>query len=98
MYNSNSEKVYLKNGKVVSLIKTSIAMVLGNNLQPLKYITETKPNPGKIYGNSGMVHFAEVNWKHTGRVARMKLVPRHCLRYLQPNLIMGERGLVSGFI
>ena len=72
-------------------------MVLGNNLKPLKYIIESKPNPERIYGNSGMVHFAEVNWKHIGRVARMKLVPRHCLRYLQTNLIMGKRGLVSGF-
>ena len=30
-------------------------------LQDLTYIIETKLIPGKIYGSSGMVHFAEIN-------------------------------------
>ena len=36
--------------------------------------------------------------QHIGRVATPKLVPRHCLRYLQTTLIMGEGGLVSEFM
>ena len=47
--------------------------------------------PGKISGNSGMVHFAEINQapptysvlQYIGRVASPKLVPRNCLRYLR---------------
>ena len=31
------------------------------DLQYLTQIIETKSIPGKIYGNSGMVHFAEIN-------------------------------------
>ena len=77
-------------------------------LQYLIQIMETKSNPGKIYGNSGMIHFAEINQAHPpysmlediGRVATPKLVAS-CLRYLQTALIMGggERGgLVSEFM
>ena len=51
----------------------------------------------KIYENSGMVHFAEINQpppsysmlQYIGRVATPKLVSRNCLRYLQTTLIMG---------
>ena len=51
---------------------------------------DTNSIPGKIYGNSGMVHFAETNsmLQHIGRVETPKLVPRTCLRYLQTTLIM----------
>ena len=53
-----------------------------------------------------MVHFEETNQtpscylilQHTGRVATPKLVPRHCLRYLQTTLIMGGGRLVSEFM
>ena len=63
-----------------------------------RYPIETKSIPGKIYGNSGMVHFAEINQapsllsmlQHIRRVATPKLVPSTCLRYLQTTLIMGE--------
>ena len=59
-----------------------------------------------MYGNSGMVHFAEINQtpspysmlQHIIRVATPKLVPRNYLRYLQTTLIMGRRGLVSEFM
>ena len=62
--------------------------------------------PGKIYGNSGMVHFTEINQdpspysmlQYIGRVATPKLLPRNCLRYLQTTLIMGGGGLVSEFM
>ena len=74
--------------------------------QYLTWIIEFKSIPGKIYGNSGMVHFAEINQapspypmlQHIGRVSTPKIVPRHCLRYLQTTLIMGGRGLVSEFM
>ena len=60
----------------------------------------------KIYENSGMVHFAEINQpppsysmlQYIGRVATPKLVSRNCLRYLQTTLIMGGGGLVSEFM
>ena len=63
-------------------------------------------NSGKIYGNSGMVHFAEINQvpspysmlKHIGRVATPKFVPRNFLRYLQTELIMGGGGLTIFFL
>ena len=50
-----------------------------------------KQIPGKIYGNSGMVHFEEIKrvlspyslLQHIERVATPKLVPINCLRYLQ---------------
>ena len=56
-------------------------------------------------GISEMVQFAEVNHvfspylmlQDIGRVAR-KLVPRHCLRYLQTTLITGGGELVSEFL
>ena len=59
-----------------------------------------------MYGNFGMVHFAEINQapspysmlQDIGRVATPKLVPRNCLRYLQTTLIMGRGGLVSEFM
>ena len=62
---------------------------------------ETKSIPGKIYENSGMVHFAEINQapppysilQYIDRVATPKLVSRNCLRYLQTTLIMGGGGL-----
>ena len=52
-----------------------------------------------MYGNSGMVHFAEINQvpslysmlQDIRRVATPKLVPRNCIRYLQITLIMGGR-------
>ena len=67
---------------------------------------ETKSIPGKIYENSGMVHFAEINQapppysilQYIDRVATPKLVSRNCLRYLQTTLIMGGGGLVSEFM
>ena len=54
-------------------------------------IIETKSIPEKIYGNSGMVFFAEINQapspdsllQDIRRVATPKLVPRNCFRYLQ---------------
>ena len=63
-----------------------------------KLLRPTKSIPGKMYGNSGMVNFAEINQapppysmlQDIGRVATLKLVPRDCLRYLQTTLIMGE--------
>ena len=63
-------------------------------------------NSGKIYGNSGMVHFAEINQvpspysmlQHIGRVATPKIVPRNFVRYLQTELIMGGGGLVLEFM
>ena len=66
----------------------------------------TKSIPGKIYGNSWMFHFAEINQilssysmlQDIGRIATLKLVPRHCLRYLQTTLIVGGGGLVSEFM
>ena len=57
-----------------------------HHLQYLTQIIETKSIPGKIYGNSGMVHFAEINQasksmlQHIIRVATPKVVPRHCHR------------------
>ena len=76
------------------------------DLQYLTQIIETKSIPGKIYENSGMVHFAEINQapppysmlQYIGRVATPKLVSRNCLRYLQTTLIMGGGGLVSEFM
>ena len=52
--------------------------------------------PGKIYENSGMVRFADINQapspysmlQDIERVATPKLVPRNCLSYLQTTLIM----------
>ena len=75
-------------------------------LQYLAEIVETKSIPGKIYGNSGMIHFAEINQvsspysmlQHIGRVTTPKLVSGHCLRYLQTTLIMGGGGMVSEFM
>ena len=63
-------------------------------------------NSGKIYGNSGMVHFAEINQvpspysmlQHIGRVVTPKIVPRNFARYLQTELIMGGGGLVLEFM
>ena len=74
--------------------------------QYLTKIIETKSSPGKIYGNSGMVHFAGINQdppsdsmlQHIGRVATRKLASRNCLRYLQTTLIMGGGELVSEFM
>ena len=62
--------------------------------------------PGKIYENSGMDHFAEINQapppysilQYIGRVAIPKLVSRNCLRYLQTTLMMGGGELVSEFM
>ena len=53
-----------------------------------------------------MVHFAEISQAlspysmlhYIGRVATPKLVPRHCLRYLQTTLIIGGRGLATEFM
>ena len=67
---------------------------------------ETKSIPGKIYGNSGMVHFADINQSPSpysmlqdfDRVATPKLVSRNCRRYLQTTLIMGGGELVSEFM
>ena len=52
--------------------------------------------PGKILGNSGLGHFAEISHapptysilQHIGRVATPKLAPRNCLRYLQTTLYL----------
>ena len=74
--------------------------------QYLTQIIETKSIPGKNSGNSGMVHFAEINQapplysilQYIGRVATPKPVPSNCFRYLQTILIMGGRGLVSEFM
>ena len=74
--------------------------------QYLICIIETKSIPEKIYGNSRMVYFAEINLvpssylmlQHIGRVATRKLVPRNFLRYLHTILIMGGEGLVSEFM
>ena len=60
----------------------------------------------KISGNSGMVHFGEINQaplpysmlQYSGRVATPKPAPRNCLRYLQTTLILGGGGLVSEFM
>ena len=76
------------------------------NPQYLTGIVETKAIPGKIYENSGIVHFAEIDQapspysmlQHIGRVATLKLVPGHRLRYLQTALIMEGGGLVSEFL
>ena len=62
-------------------------------------------NSGKIYGNSGMVHFAEINQvpspysmlQEIGKVATPKLVPGNCLRYFQTTLIMGEKDWSQNF-
>ena len=59
-----------------------------------------------MYGNSGMFAFAEINQapfpcsvlQHVRRVEPPKLLPEHCLRYLQTSLIMEERSLVSEFM
>ena len=61
---------------------------------------DTNSIPGKIYGNSGMVHFAGTNsmLQHIGRAETPKLAPRTCLRYLQTTLTMRERGLVPEFM
>ena len=74
-------------------------------LQYLTQMIETKSIPGKIYRNSGIVHFTEINHatppysmlQDIGREAASKLVTRNCLlKYLQTTLIMGgEGGLVS---
>ena len=61
---------------------------------------------GKTYGNSGMVHFAEINQvpppysmlQDIGRIATPKLDSRNCLRYLQTTFIMGGGRLVSEFM
>ena len=63
-------------------------------------------NSWKNYENSGMIRFAEINQdsssysvlQHIRRVATLKLVSRHCLRYLQIRLIMGGGGVVSEFM
>ena len=69
------------------------------DLQYLTQITETKSIPGKISGNSRIVHFAEIYQAvpppysmlhHIVRVATVKLASRNCLRYLQTTLIMRE--------
>ena len=65
--------------------------------------TYIKSIPGKIYGNSGMVHFADINQapppysmlQDIGRVATPKLVPRNCLRYLQTILFANNN--VAGY-
>ena len=61
-------------------------------------IIDTNSIPGKLSGNFGMVHFAEINQapppysmlQYIDRVATPKLVPRNCLKYLQTTLKMGE--------
>ena len=66
----------------------------------------TKSIPGKLYGNSGMVYFAETNQapslysmlQDIGRVATPKLVPRNGLRCLETTLIMAGGGLASEFM
>ena len=57
----------------------------------LTWIIETKSIPEKIYGNSEMFHFAEINQapssysvqQYIGRVLTPKLVPKDCVRYLE---------------
>ena len=64
---------------------------LRNLLKFCDNISHDQLIPGKISGNSGMVHFAEINQapptysvlQYIGRVASPKLVPRNCLRYLR---------------
>ena len=66
---------------------------------------ETKPIPGRIYGNSGIVHIAKINQgpspysmlQDIRRVATLKLVPRICSE-LATNIDSGRRGLVSEFM
>ena len=66
----------------------------------------TKSISGKIYENSGMVHFAEKNQapspysmlQYVSRVVAPKLVSKNCLGYLQTTSIMGVGGLVSEFM
>ena len=65
-----------------------------------KLLSQFKVMLGNLSGNSGMVHFAEINQapspysmlQHIGKVATPKLAPRNCLRYLQTTLIMGGVG------
>ena len=69
---------------------------------------KTKSIPEKIYKNSGMVHFTEINQKpdlspHSmlqdiGREAMPKFVTRNCLKYLQTTFDNWGRGLVSEFM
>ena len=69
-------------------------LTIYKELQYLTYIIKTK----SISGNSGMVHFAEINQRpspysmlqHIDRVAIPKLVPRNCPRYLLANNIDNE--------
>ena len=57
--------------------------------------------PGKIYGNSGMVHFTEINQdpspysmlQYIGRVATPKLLPRKLSQILANNIDNGGRGI-----
>ena len=75
-------------------------------LQYLTKIIETKSIPGKFYGNSVIVHFAEINHappansmlQNIEEVATPKLAPRNCLRYLQISLIFRGRRLGSEFM
>ena len=99
-------------GKVSKSLRAYIYLFLPPIVQEssriLQYfnIIDIKSVPGKIYGNSGMTHFAKTNQvpspysmlQDIRRVAIPKLVPRHCLRYLQTTLIMGGGGLVSEFM
>ena len=74
---------------------------INKELQYLTQIIETKSIPWKIYRNSEIAHFTEINQalspysvlQHIDRVAAPKFVPRNCLRYLQTPLIMGGRGI-----
>ena len=56
-------------------------------LQYLTQFIETKSIPGKVYENSGLVHFT---FQDIGRVSAPNLVPRHCLRYLETTLVIEE--------
>ena len=66
-------------------------------LQYLTQMIKTKSIPGKIYRNSGMVHFTEINHatppysmlQDIGREGASELATRNCLKYLQATLIMG---------
>ena len=65
-------------------------MTIFYKLQYLAKIIDTKLIFGKIYGNFGMLYFAETSQvprpysmlQHIGRVATRKLAPRNGLRYL----------------
>ena len=72
----------------------------------LQFDIKTSSIPGKVPGNFGMVHFAEINQdpphysmlQHIGREATPKLLSRNCHRYLQTTLMIGGGGLVSEFM